>query len=338
MRAVTAPMKLSTLSLVLSAVLALSYWALNRPSSPPPHAAQIGPSSTRIEPRPVRVLVKALSTSNLTLSGAQTVDGVSVVANDLVAAVGQSNSKNAIYLAKDTDWIVVDPGIGTGLEVYALGGSSNGNTIYGCDTTGAITWGTTSTTFTKKASSGTTFNAAAPGAIGGTTPAAGTFTTLAGTTSTTSPVLVVSAGDPIAGSAGTTKLWRSNVIATDHLALKGGTGDSFTIKFESGSGTSDIRKRYWTKSLADDATFDITVGGGGHGTITAPGASGSTSCSFSFAANATTTDNGLTGTNCAVADTDTKLCAFVSAGALRIKNRLGSTQTILIELTESVSN
>lgn len=296
-------------------------------------------ATTGISARATRVPCKVIATANLTLSGAQTVDGVAVVAGDIVCPVAQSDTKNGAYVVAAGAWKVGDPGVGTGLELYALSGSSNANKLYGADTTGAIVWGTTAVTFTLKSSSGTAFNPAAPGAIGGTTPAAGTFTILGGNTSVSGPIHIVTAtsGAGMPG-ASTTRLWRSSSLTGDNIAFQGGIGDSLVLRFETGSGTSNVSKRFWSKSLADDATFDITVGGGGHGRITAPGASGSTSCAFSFAVNAATTDNGITGTNCAVADTDTKLCAFASGGLLRIKNRLGSTQTVLIELAEAVAN
>ena len=304
-------------------------------------------ATTGISAKPVRVLVKALSTSNLTLSGAQTIDSVAVVAGDLVGAVGQSDNKNGVYLVQAGAWKVANPGFGTGLEIYALNGGSNANKVYGADTTGAIVWGTTSVSFTLKAAGGavpTPFDPASPGAIGGTTPAAGTFTTLGGTavsgsTSVSGPIHIVTAtsgaGSP---TVSTTKLWRSSNLPGDNLILQGGTGDTFVLRFESGTNTSDARKRYFVKTIADDGTFDITVAGGGHGIITAAGASGSTSCAFSFADNGATTDNGLTGTNCAVADTDTKLCAIAGAsGHVVVKNRLGSSQKVGIELFEAVA-
>jgi len=110
-----------------------------------------------INASPVRIRVAAISTSNLTLNGPQTADTVSLTAGMLCGALGQSDNKNAVYLVQDGAWLPVNPGFGTGLEVYATGGSANVNAVYGCDTTGAITWGTTSTTFTLKAAGGAVY-------------------------------------------------------------------------------------------------------------------------------------------------------------------------------------
>lgn len=157
----------------------------------PVHAA-----TTSMPARPVRVLCAAISTSNITRSGPQTVDTVSAGVGNVACLVGESDSKNGAYLVQAGAWKAIDPGLGTGLELYAAGGSANINTVYGCDTAGAIVWGTTSTSFTKKSTSGAAFNPAAPGPIGGTTPSTGSFSGL------TSPSLAASAGNPLALSSG----------------------------------------------------------------------------------------------------------------------------------------
>lgn len=147
----------------------------------------VSAATTGLSPRPVRILCKVIATSNLTLSGAQTVDSVALVAGDVACPVAQSDNKNGAYLVQSGAWKPIDPGLGTGLELYAQRGSSNINKVYGADTGSAITWGTTAVTFTLKTGSGTAFNPAAPGAIGGTTPAAITGTTITATTQFTGP-------------------------------------------------------------------------------------------------------------------------------------------------------
>lgn len=141
-------------------------------------AAPAPAATTNLSPRAVRVLCKALSTSNITRSGPQTLDTISLTTGDVACLVGESDNKNGAYLVQASTWKAIDPGIGTGLEMYALSGSANVNAVYGCDTTGAITWGTTTTTWTKKSGVGAAFDPAAPGPIGGTTPAAITGTTV----------------------------------------------------------------------------------------------------------------------------------------------------------------
>lgn len=272
----------------------------------------------------VRIRVAALSTSNLTPSGAQTVDSVACVAGDLVGALGQSNGKNGVYVVQSGAWLAADPGFGTGLEVYAKAGG-NANKVYGCDTTGAIDWGTDSTTFTLKESSGAAFDPASPGTIGGTDPGV-----------VNADVLAIDGGTTPAAAAGFVKHWANadaSIAAVNHGVL-----GLFTHQNLSTAAGAHTQFAAGTVSLADDASLDIAIGAGGHGTVTAVGASSSSSGSFSFANDGSTTTNGLTYTNFATADTDTKLCAFSGGAAtLRIRNRLGSTQKILITIWEGIA-
>lgn len=275
-------------------------------------------TTVRLDTRPVRVPVRVLTTSNLTLSGLQTITGVAVQEGDLVGCLGQSDNVNAIYMAQDGAWLVVDPNCGTGLEVYALAGT-NANKLYGCDTTGAITWGTTTTAFTLKSSSGAVFDPAAPGPLGETTASTMRATNLTLTGTQPTP------------AANTVKLFG----ATDGAILGTyfGVLGLLTEQNLSTAAGAQTRVAYGTVSLADDATLDIAIVAGGHGTVTAISASSSASGSFSFGANGATTTNGLTYSLFDTSDTDTKLCAYTGgAGILRIKNRLGSTQKILITL------
>jgi phage-related tail fiber protein len=53
----------------------------------------------------VKASVKAATTGNITLSGAQTIDGVSIVAGDRVLVKGQALAQdNGIYVASNTSW------------------------------------------------------------------------------------------------------------------------------------------------------------------------------------------------------------------------------------------
>lgn len=160
-----------------------------------------------------------------------------------------------------------------------------------------------------------------PGPIGGTTASTGRFNT----------VLYPSASipTPIASTVQTVSPNAKSFSMVD------AAGDVLTLAQLADTGTASITKRFGAISLADDASLDITLLGlGGHGTITAVSATGSTGGSFSYAADGATSLSGLTFTSFDAADTDTKLCVFASGGALRVRNRLGTTQTILIELCQ----
>ena len=99
----------------------------------------------------VKVPCKAASTSNITLSGEQTIDGVSCVADDRVLVTGQTDAtENGIYncdtgawnRAKDWDG-AYDVVTGTIVRVHS--GTSNSG-YYAVTTTGTITIGTTEVT------------------------------------------------------------------------------------------------------------------------------------------------------------------------------------------------
>lgn len=179
------------------------------------------------------------------------------------------------------------------------------------------------------------FNPAAPGAIGGTTPAAGTFTVLTANTSVSSPIHIFTAVAAPAAVAATTQAYRDTALG-DNVSYRGGGGTRLEDVWEDNSvgHTGRIRRRLVAITLTDGSTYDITgLGLGGHLTVTAAAGTSSVSGSCSFGANGATELNGLTFTNFDTADTAAKLCAFASGGAVRIRNRLGSPQTILVDLT-----
>ena len=93
--------------------------------------------------------VRAASTANITLSGAQTIDGVSVVAGDRVLVKNQSSAAaNGIYIAATGAWSrSADFDAGSevvGATVFVSEGSANGNSQWNMTTDGPITIGTTS--------------------------------------------------------------------------------------------------------------------------------------------------------------------------------------------------
>lgn len=168
---------------------------------------------------------------------------------------------------------------------------------------------------------------AAPGAIGGTTPAAGTFTV-----ATATETLNVGPGVVALPTAGVMKF--STSVGTQ-LVRTAGNGDVYREAYTGNANTGNIARRLFSVSLADDASLDITLSGlGGWGRAAAVGPTGSVAGLFSFAANAATSLNGATYTTFVATDTDTNLCVFANGAALRVRNRLGSTQTVLVEIME----
>ena len=104
----------------------------------------------------IKAPVKVATVSNITLSAAQTIDGISIVEDDRVLVRAQTDStENGIYVAKDTAWVRADDFNGTrdvveGTTVIALGGSTTygaKNTYWEITTSGTIVIGTSSITF-----------------------------------------------------------------------------------------------------------------------------------------------------------------------------------------------
>lgn len=97
---------------------------------------------------------RVASLANLTLSAAQTIDGVSIIAGDRVLVAGQTTgADNGIYVCASGAWARatdadVSAEVVTGMTVRANEGTANSG-AYLLATTGAITLGSTSLSFQK---------------------------------------------------------------------------------------------------------------------------------------------------------------------------------------------
>lgn len=103
----------------------------------------------------VKDACKVATTGNVTLSGTQTIDGVSVAAGDRVLVKNQSTaSQNGIYAAASSTWSRAadadsNDEVKYGMFVYISQGTTNGGTGWIMSTSGAITLGTTAINFTQ---------------------------------------------------------------------------------------------------------------------------------------------------------------------------------------------
>lgn len=101
-----------------------------------------------------KVPCKVATTANITLSGLQTIDGVSVVADDRVLVKDQTTaSENGIYVASSSTWSRAQDWNGAfdvaqGTLVRINQGSVNAGMLYAVSTSDPITIGTTSVSFT----------------------------------------------------------------------------------------------------------------------------------------------------------------------------------------------
>jgi hypothetical protein len=97
--------------------------------------------------------VRAVSSTNITLSGAQTIDGVSCIAGDRVLVAGQSTgADNGIYIVAAGSWTRATDAdssteVTSGLTVFAEEGTANGDKIWQLTTNNPITLGSTALTF-----------------------------------------------------------------------------------------------------------------------------------------------------------------------------------------------
>lgn len=96
--------------------------------------------------------VRVVATSNLTLSGLQTIDGITLTAGDRVLVTAQTTaSQNGVYLAAAGAWARATDADQTG-EItpgsfwFVEEGTTYGKTQWRCNNTGSITLGTTSIT------------------------------------------------------------------------------------------------------------------------------------------------------------------------------------------------
>lgn len=114
------------------------------------------------------VIVRAATTANITLSGTQTIDWVSLVANNLVLVKNQSTwSQNGVYVVSAGAWTRATNYNTTDhfnrRYIYAISGTTNTATLWICTTRNPVVW-TTATTFAQvPLGIGTAANQAAAG-------------------------------------------------------------------------------------------------------------------------------------------------------------------------------
>jgi hypothetical protein len=112
----------------------------------------------------VKTSVRAATTANITLSGAQTIDGVSVIAGDRVLVKDQSTpANNGIYVAASGAWsrstdADADAEVTTGMFTLVTEGTANAAKGFVLVSPGPITVGSTALSFTQ-------FNQASPSTL-----------------------------------------------------------------------------------------------------------------------------------------------------------------------------
>lgn len=119
-------------------------------------AVNFGQLQAVLTGRQFKDAVRCATTANITLSGLQTIDGITVVAGDRVLVKNQTTaSQNGIYVAgsgawtrsTDTDNTSPDTEVKTGMSVMVSEGTTQADQQWSLTTNGQITVGTTSLTF-----------------------------------------------------------------------------------------------------------------------------------------------------------------------------------------------
>jgi hypothetical protein len=108
----------------------------------------------------VKQSVRAATTANITLSGAQTIDGVAVIAGDRVLVKNQSTGlQNGIYVAAASTWsratdADADSEINPGMFCFVEEGTANADTGWVMSNNAPTTVGTTALTFAQFSGAG----------------------------------------------------------------------------------------------------------------------------------------------------------------------------------------
>jgi hypothetical protein len=108
----------------------------------------------------VKAPCRAATTANITLSGEQTIDGVSVVSGDRVLVKDQSTgANNGIYVASGSSWsraadANADAEVKAGMFTFVEEGTVNADSGWVLTTNNAITLGSTSLTFVQFSGAG----------------------------------------------------------------------------------------------------------------------------------------------------------------------------------------
>lgn len=156
--------------------------------------------------------VRAATTGNITLSGAQTIDGVAVAAGNRVLVKSQSAAAaNGIYVAAAGAWTrATDFDAAsevTGATVFVSEGTTNGASQWNMTTAGAIVVGTTAVTWTQV------------GGGGGGSYTAGNGITISGSAIAADPAVVARKANATIGDGSSTTLTVTHNLGTQDVLV-----------------------------------------------------------------------------------------------------------------------
>lgn len=276
------------------------------------------------------LVVKGDILANDTLSGFAARNGVTPADGDLMLATAQTDqTANGPYIARSGAWDRVIS-VQTAQLYYVSSGTDAGVT-WQMRTAGITPASFNSTTgacgtnlsLVSIASAAGAFNPASPGAIGGTTPAAGTFTNL---------VLTGAAPTLAAGQSG---IGRASILGGSvaaGIAAVNQNGGAAGLVTSASTATASAYLDLRPFSLANNATLDYPPENGGVMLVCVPGASSAPQAVIGFAANGAVTLNGVTpaGGISLTLDNANTLNVYASGGNVRFQNKVGSTVNVLV--------
>ena len=208
----------------------------------------------------VKGSVRAATTANITLSGAQTIDGVSVIAGDRVLVKDQSTaSTNGIYVAAASTWsratdADVDAEVHAGMFTFVEEGTANADSGWVLTTNNPITVGSTALAFAQFSGAGQITAGAGLTKTGNTIDAVGTANRIT-VNANSIDIASTYVGQTSITTLGTiaTGVWNGTTIAV----AKGGSGATTLTGVLKGNGTSAFTAAVdGTDYLSPNATID----------------------------------------------------------------------------------
>ena len=208
------------------------------------------------------------TTANITLSGTQTIDGVSVVADDRVLVKNQtSGAENGLYLCKAGSWErtadMNESDEFSGSAVFIREGSTFADTGYVCTNDGAVTVGSTAITFVQFTGAGQVEAGSALTKTGNRLDVAVDNSSIG----VSSDALQVKAGGitnaMLAGSIANAKLANSSVSFGGVSLSLGGSNATPTFNLSNATDypTSSLSGTIATAQIADSAVTAVKLAG-----------------------------------------------------------------------------
>jgi len=247
----------------------------------------------------VKASVRVATTANITLSGTQTIDGVSLIAGDRVLVKNQSTaSENGIYDVAESTWARsadanTSAEVTSGMFTFVTAGTANDNSGWVLTTNDPITLDTTNLTFAQFSGAGSIDAGDGLTKTGNTLNAVGTTDRIS-VSSDAIDIASTYAGQSTITTVGTIAAgtWNGTTIAV----ANGGTGATTLTGYLVGNGTSAVTASSTIAGAdvsgnisgnAANVTGTVAIANGGTGATTAAGAKTNLGFTTKYAVNNT---------------------------------------------------